>query len=109
MGVMGWRTALGKWVKFNPYMNEYMLMNEIQGLSRFYLPPRIVYESSDGRLWFILDRTEEWKTLRSGIAWYDPNTNEGCWFTTDGFNIVEDDNDQLWILTGKDLYSYSRK
>ncbi|MCA9936929.1 MAG: hypothetical protein H6662_03620 [Ardenticatenaceae bacterium] len=103
----GWRTAQGKWQRFYPKPISYWWHFDFLDDWVYYLPPNPVQQTSDGRIWFVIYRSEEWKTLRSGIAWYDPNTQEGCWFTSEGAQIVEDSQQNLWVMIENILYKYS--
>ena len=62
-------------------------------------------ESTDGRIWFHIARSDEWKTIRSGTAWFDPVTREGCWFTSEAGPLAEDPAGNLWLLIDGVLYS----
>jgi hypothetical protein len=73
---------------------------------RYYSPPDPFLESSDGRVWFRIDRSGDWHTLRSGIAWFNPATREGCWFTNEGTQIQEDPQQNLWMVINDTLYKY---
>lgn len=107
LGVFGYRSPDEKWVPFHPKIEEFNRLNQNLPLWRFYQPPMILMESSDSRLWFSIPRSEGWKTLRSGLAWYDPGTNQGCWFTTEGSNVAEDAQRNLWLLARSKLYRYA--
>ncbi len=63
--------------------------------------PDLVLESSNGLLWF------NKHSDRYGTAWYDPDTGEGCMFTNIPANIIEDDQQQLWMFADGKLYRYS--
>jgi hypothetical protein len=40
----------------------------------------------------------------TGTAWYNPETGEGCMFTSFSARITEDDQQQLWMFAGGKLY-----
>jgi hypothetical protein len=107
LGVFGWQDSDGNWETLHPQMEKFLRLNRDNALWRYYQPPSILMESSDGRLWFGIPRSEEWRTLRSGLAWYDPNRNIGCWFTTEGINVVEAPDTTLWLIANRKLYRYS--
>jgi len=106
LGVFGWKNPNGEWNAFHPQMDAFIQLNKYLPLWKYYQPPTLIMESSDGKLWFAIPRSEEWKTLRSGIAWYDPRTNEGCWCTTEGDNVDEDITRTVWLTAGDNLYRY---
>lgn len=98
LGVFGWQEPNGEWKPLHPKMDEFIQLNQNLPLWQYYQPPSVSMESSDGRMWFSIPRSTEWKTLRSGIASYDPISNEGCWFTSEGFNVAEDSNKTIWLI-----------
>lgn len=61
----------------------------------FWTFPRIVFESSDGMLWF---------QSTNGTVSYDPQRGGWCWFTTFKSNIVEDSHHNLWMIADGTLY-----
>ncbi|MBZ0297065.1 MAG: hypothetical protein K8L99_31180 [Anaerolineae bacterium] len=65
--------------------------------------PNLLLESSDGRLWYnrYLDGSG------GGTAWYDVETGNGCLFNGEASNIIEDTNQQLWMIANGNLYRYS--
>jgi hypothetical protein len=71
---------------------------------RYYIPPSPFTETSDGRIWFETERSSNWKVLRSGMAWFDPSTREGCWFTSETGPLEEDSEGNLWLLIDGALY-----
>jgi hypothetical protein len=42
-----------------------------------------------------------------GTAWYDPQSGEGCLIMNHAANIVEDAQNQLWMVTNGYLYRHS--
>lgn len=102
----GWRTPDEKWKRFHPNPINYWWHQDFLDDWRYHSLPDPVMQTSDGRIWFVIYRSEEWKTLRSGIAWFDPNTKVGCWFTSEGAQIIEDSQQNLWIMIEKTLYKY---
>ena len=64
----GWRTPEGAWQKFHPNPMNYWWHLDFLDEWAYYAPPDPVFQTSDGRIWFVIYRSEEWKTLRSGIA-----------------------------------------
>jgi hypothetical protein len=106
LGVYGWKEPDGTWITFHPKMKAFLFLNRNLPLWRYYTPPSVLTQSSDGRLWFLIPRSSQWKTLRSGLAWYDPLTNQGCWFTSEGYNVAEDTHKTMWLVAEDKLYQY---
>ncbi len=106
LDTFGWREPDGEWHRFHPQMSRFMRVNAFLDLWKYYWPPRVFLESSDGRLWFRIDRSSDQRAYKTGIAWYDPETREGCWFTSEGTNIFEDGRQVLWLATAGKLYRY---
>ncbi|MCB8937644.1 MAG: hypothetical protein H6655_04460 [Ardenticatenaceae bacterium] len=102
----GYRTPKGNWTRIHPEPIKFWWHMDFLDDWRYYVPPHPVQQTSDGRIWFVINRSQEWKTLRSGIAWFDPNTKEGCWFTSEGAQIVEDSQQNLWVIIENTLYKY---
>lgn len=65
--------------------------------------PQVILEDDSGTVWFELIS----ETRGSGMAWYDPDTGDGCMFTNASTNIVEDEQQQLWIFADGKLYRLS--
>ncbi len=65
--------------------------------------PKLILESSDGRLWYTryLDGGGE------GVAWYDPEVNDGCLILGHSSTVIEDSKQQLWMVANGKLYRYS--
>lgn len=105
VGVFGNLQQNGDWTDFHPNINRFIRYSKrFDHFWTFYQPPIPVFESSDGKLWFVMEKLPDPPTLLSGIAWYDPNTNEGCWFTDAGSAIVEDKYQNVWIISNTELY-----
>ena len=66
-------------------------------------PPNISLESSDSVHWF--HKLSE--DMFTGTAWYDPESGEGCMFTHISAIVRGDNQEQLWMSTGADLYRYA--
>lgn len=99
LGSIGYRDLDGRWHLLHPNPNEFF-----DHLGQYYwFPPSLIRESSDGRLWFarFLDTGEV-----DGAAWYDPSTGEGCMFTNQYAEVVEDSEQQLWLMADGTLYRY---
>ncbi|MBI5296709.1 MAG: hypothetical protein HY869_14620 [Chloroflexi bacterium] len=100
MGAIGWRDPDGTWHEIYPRPFLYFA-NMNTGNFRWGSPAKIVFESSDGRLWFrrIIDEDADW-----GMAWLDPQTMQGCWFTSEYTDIEEDQDHNLWMVVNRKLY-----
>jgi hypothetical protein len=61
-----------------------------------YKNAMIILESSDGRIWFL--------HRDNGMISLDPQKGEWCWFTTYKSNIVEDSENNLWMIADGKLY-----
>lgn len=107
LGVFGWQEPTGEWKPLHPKIDDFIPLNRDSSLWQYYQPPSVFMESSDGRMWFSIPRSDEWKTFRSGIAWYDSIKNEGCWFTSEGFNVAEDSHNNIWLIADGSIYRYS--
>ena len=95
LSAVGWRTPEGTWQLLYPNPNRFFWKMQVEDDYSFALP-HIIVESSDGRLWF---------NSIKGMAWLDPISMQGCWFTTNGAsNVMEDLNHNLWMITDGILY-----
>jgi hypothetical protein len=103
LGAVGWRDENDTWHRMYPNSLVYFWNMKWEGDFRWYTP-ELILESSDGRLWFRkkLDDGVSW-----GMAWLNPETMSGCWFTTFDTNIVEDQQRNLWMAADGKLYKYS--
>jgi hypothetical protein len=104
LDAFGWRELDGKWVKLHPRMREFRKEFVQNDMWTVFYPPEIFMESSDGRMWFRIDKQNDKQNLRTGMAWINPNTNEGCWFTSESTNIIEDQQNNLWMIASGKLY-----
>lgn len=99
VGATGWRTSSGQWHMIYPWSAM------LSGYGYIHWPsgPTIFLESSDGRLWFkrMINENDNW-----GMAWLDPETMKGCWFTSAYTGILEDQNHVLWMAAYGSLYKY---
>lgn len=95
VGTNGWKDPEGNWNLIYLHPEEYF---EYMGSHVEWINAEIVLESSNGFLWFR-------RVLGDGMAWYDPQTGEGCWFTTEAGTIIEDSNKILWLEVNGKLYS----
>lgn len=94
----GWRTPEGEWQLVNTKFDEGSLANRIpMGWST----ARHLFMSSNGYIWFSKSQN---KGQYYGMAWYDPKTEEGCWFTSEISTIVEDADQNIWMIAHDKLY-----
>lgn len=107
LDAFGWRETDGTWQKLQPNMRDFVKKIGDEGLWTYYYPPTVFFESSDGRLWFGIGRSRDKNNFRTGIAWFNPQTKEGCWFTSEASSIVEDPQHRLWMIANNNLYTYS--
>ena len=103
-GIFGWFDKDFTWNAFHPEIDQYVVVDKTIALWRYFLPASLIFESSDGRLWFAIPSNSGSANLRSGMAWFDPITKEGCWFSSQGTRIVEDGDQSLWMTAGQSLY-----
>lgn len=95
LSAVGWRTPDGKWRLLYPTPIHFFCAMQVEGGYDLELP-KITFESSDGRLWFNSDK---------GMAWLDPVSMQGCWFTSIGAsNVMEDLDRNLWMIADGKLY-----
>jgi len=99
LGAIGYIDSDRIWHLIHPNP-EYYLANA--GNMR-YGPPELILISSDNRLWYMRYTDGS----REGVAWYNPETGEGCMFTGRPANIIEDNNQTLWMVIDGNLYKYS--
>ena len=59
--------------------------------------PWLILESADGRLWY---------KFANGLAWLNPQKEKWCWFTSSQSNLVKDQQGNLWMSAGGNLYEY---
>jgi hypothetical protein len=105
LGSIGYRTENGEWRLLHPDTTSYFNLVDEGAMSGVWAPVRLIYESSDGRLWF--NRFQDTGGWVDGTAWYDPETGEGCQFTNIAANIIEDDQGTLWMVANGVLYSHT--
>jgi hypothetical protein len=102
-GAIGYRTPEGSWHLLHPDPEGFF--TNVYADPR-WATPHLFFESSNGLLWF-----SKWFDGRGdfGMAWYDPTTGEGCWFTTQANprRILEDSQYNLWLVMDGKLYKYA--
>lgn len=97
LDTVGWRELDGIWHRMYPNPSQYFRKMEVEADYR-WATPNVILESSNGYIWY---RAEK------GMAWFDPQTEVGCWFTTENTNIVEDQENTLWMEANKKLYRFT--
>lgn len=105
LGATGYRDLDAEWHLVNPYPEVIFNLYDEGGYSQSWGPPSLMFESSDGVLWF--DKFMDTGVWAEGTAWYDPATGEGCLFTNRPANIIEDHQRQLWLAVDGVLYNYA--
>lgn len=101
LGMVGYRDEVESWHLLHTAVEEYF---DLSGREFVHSAPIIQQETPDGRLWVYLDLVD---FGRSGLAWYNPITKEGCSIPLSG-RIFEDMNDYVWVGYGDQgqLYRY---
>lgn len=102
-GSVGWRDIDGNWHLLHNDPEAYFT-NVSTSLAFLSATPNLLLESSNGYLWFA--KTRE---IDNGVAWYDPKTRKGCWFTNVATQVVEDPEGNIWLSIGGALYRLSIK
>lgn len=105
LGATGYRDINEVWHLVHPYVEEYFELADSGRWSYVWSPPYPMLQTTDGRIWynkFVDDRRVD------GIAWYNPLTGEGCQFTNHPANIIEDVNQELWLVNDLKLYKYPK-
>jgi hypothetical protein len=99
LGAIGYREQNGNWHLIHPNPKQYFA----SAGDDYMAPPSLMLESSNGVLWYkkLLDDVRA-----DGTAWYDPQTGDGCMFTNIAANIIEDSEQQLWLVAGGKLFKY---
>lgn len=99
LGAIGYREHDDTWHLIHPDPE-----NMFVGAGDAYQsPPFIMLESSNGILWY---RKNLGDIRADGTAWYNPETGEGCMFTNVSANIIEDSENQLWLVANEKLFKY---
>jgi hypothetical protein len=100
LGSVGYRSEEGGWNLVYPNPERFLYSPMLHSRTH----PTLLFASSDGRLWF----TNFWDggIWHNGTAWYNPNTGQGCMFTNSPATIVEDAEQQLWLVASGNLYKY---
>jgi hypothetical protein len=101
LGSIGYREPDGEWFLIHTHLEDYF---EHAG-DYLWAPPILMMESSDGRLWY--KRYLDSDGVAEGTAWYNPATGNGCLFTNQVANIVEDSKQNMWLVADGHLYTYS--
>lgn len=104
LGATGYRNHDGSWHLIHTETSMFFDLVDNGQISYVWGAARLIFQSSDGKMWF--NRFLDTGGLVDGLAWYDPSTNEGCLITNQYTSIVEDANQQLWIVIDNVLYTH---
>jgi hypothetical protein len=99
----GYQNSNGNWKRLHPWSMHSYTNLLTDGGYQWYDEPDVMMESSDGRIWFVIPDSD-FSFHKQGIAWLNPDTGDGCWFTSEGNNVVEDSEGNLWLIAGGNLY-----
>lgn len=102
LGSIGYRTKDDQWHLQIPDKNSFFGSAGDEMLA----PPRILFQSSDGRLWFSRDIDGNYSA--SGIAWYDNDAKSGCQISNSSGSIVENSLNQIWLLMDGKIFTEKR-
>ncbi|MBN2115480.1 MAG: hypothetical protein JW730_02855 [Anaerolineales bacterium] len=91
----GWMDKTGEWYQL--IRSPVFISTKVEATPILWEHPQIVLESSNGLLWF---------RSTNGMVSLDPQKGEWCWFTTYQSNIVEDSDQNLWMIADNKLYKY---
>ena len=94
LGDLGWMNSNGVWYKL---LRSPLFITESAetALKYTWTRPSLVFESSNGLLWF---------QSANGMTSLDLKAEKWCWFTTEQSNIVEDPEHNLWMVADGKLY-----
>ena len=67
---------------------------------------KLIFKSSDGTLWF---RVENISFYNSGLGWYEPNSNKGCWITNYPGDVIEGADNNIYVILENRLYNYKKE
>lgn len=104
LGIHGYYTTNGNWHLMNPHPVAYIDLGK-SSVTFNWQQPDLMSQSSNGYLWF--SNIVHDSLGQSGTAWLDPETGEGCWFTSYGGKVVEDSQGTYWIVVDGKLYKNS--
>ena len=103
IGIHGYQLKDGSWHLNNPRPRAYI--NRGQSTERYnWDQPDLIMQSSNGYLWYT---NYSYDTLSvNGSAWYNPKTDNGCWFSSYGKKMAEDSNKTLWMVFNGKLFRF---
>ena len=103
-GGVGWAEPSDEWFKWHQLVQNPLFYTNIRfsGLDQPWNSPMIEVESKDGRLWMRPSSYE----YGDGMAWFDPEEERWCWFTTAISDIEKDEAGNLWLVADGKLYRY---
>lgn len=89
----GWMNQEGKWHEI--VRSPVFITTRMEATPIIWEHPRILLQSSNGVLWY---------SATNGLVSLDPQKGEWCWFTTYRSDIVEDAEQNLWMIADGKLY-----
>lgn len=106
LGATGYRAPNGTWHLIHPYPQAWFDLLTNGTFSYVWSPPNLTLASSDGRLWF--SRYADTSGWVDGVAWYDPETGQGCQITNAPGFVQEDQRQRLWLVSDGILYVHDQ-
>jgi hypothetical protein len=100
---VGWYDNDGSWQLIYPHPTTYFWKAASRPNSYHSNPSAYVrMESSDGRIWF--EKEARGQGDWQGLAWFNPETEKGCWFTTEQGVVIEDAHRNVWLAVDGKLF-----
>jgi hypothetical protein len=91
---IGYMDTDQNWKLLMPAIGRY-IYEIYHNSNELYIPPHIVEETSDGKIWFV---------GYYGIAWLNEENSTGCWDSIYARDIFEDDSGTVWMINPESLY-----
>ena len=94
IGGLGWlESDRITWIRLHP--SPTFITNASESTQTYWQNPQIILQSSDGKHWFNSD---------NGITSLDLQNKKWCWVTTYRSNLIEDNEQNLWMIADGKLY-----